>query len=160
MIRNRATAKQLCEHPQCLVGEILVEKRFLSGESFRGTARRLIVLVSLSRDDLWAQLSDGREAIHLLFIHRIVGLPKNELSTGCVVSEIEPVEHSGAQRPAMDGASGSAGVDAPDQDVYLGAVLERLKAVETITENCRANKKQNLAVTRSCEDSHCSIGPD
>jgi len=32
LIRNRTMAQQLCEHAQSLVGEILVDQRFLSAE--------------------------------------------------------------------------------------------------------------------------------
>src|SRR5271166_3638913 len=53
LIRNRAMAQQLRQHSQSLVGEILVDEGFLSGQRLGCAARRLVIFFFAARENLW-----------------------------------------------------------------------------------------------------------
>ena len=87
-------AQQLGEHAQRLVGEILVDEGFLSGQRLRRTARRLIVILSTSRGNFREEFCHSRQApLPFPFIRGFLGCPKNELTTGSVVAKVKPVQH-------------------------------------------------------------------
>ena len=114
LIRQKTAPQQVRQHGQRLIRHVLVDEGLLSGQGFGGTTRRLIVLLSFAGDDLRIQLRYGQEAILLLPVCRVVGLPQYGLSAGGVVAEIQPVEDSGTKRPTVDCPSGLSGINASE----------------------------------------------
>jgi len=82
LIRNSAMAQQLCEHPQSLIGEILIDEGFLSGQSLSSAARWLIVVFLARCGDLREKLGNCRQAeLSFPLVRGILGLSEDELST-------------------------------------------------------------------------------
>jgi hypothetical protein len=123
LIAKRSALQQLCEQGKRLICEILIDEGLLSAKGFGGTARWLIVLLSFAGDDLRIQLSYGQQPILLLSIGRVVRLPEDKLSAGCVVPEIELVQHPRTQQPAIDRAPRLSGINATDDDVNLRCIV-------------------------------------
>ena len=65
------------------------------------------------------QLGHRGQAILLLPVCRVLRLPKNELSTGCVVAEIQPVQYPRVQYPFIDGTARFSGINAADDEINL-----------------------------------------
>ena len=55
---------------------------------FGGAARRLIVNLRIRHSDFWEKLSHSRQAMLLFRVRRIIRLPEDELSAGCVVAKV------------------------------------------------------------------------
>ena len=67
MVGQRPTAQQLGQHCECLVGEVLIDERFLSGERLGRTARRLFMLLAFRGHD-WVEFGNRRQTMLLLSV--------------------------------------------------------------------------------------------
>jgi hypothetical protein len=118
-MRQKAMAQQLCKHAQSLVGEILVDEGFLSGQSLCRTAGGLVIVFLVSLENLWVQLGHRGKAIFFLPVGGVLRLPENELSAGRAVAEIQPIQYPRVQDPFIDGAARLSGVNTADHDIDL-----------------------------------------
>ena len=114
-------AEQLREHAQGLVSEVLVDEGFLPGQRFGRAARWLIVILSAWCGDFWEKLLHRRQALLLLLIYPVLGLPKDKLAVGGVVAEVKPVQNSGMQRPFVDGTPSFARINTPNYEIDVCA---------------------------------------
>lgn len=103
VICQRTMSKELGQHRQGLVGEILVDEGLLPCQRFGGAARWLVIIFSVLGESLRIELSNGREAMLSLVIPAIVGLAENELAARSVVPEVEPVQHPRSRFAASRG---------------------------------------------------------
>ena len=105
-------AEQLTQHSQRLVSQVLIDEWFLAGQRFGRTARGLIVVFLVYRENLRVQLGDSRKPISSFPVRWIVRLSEHELSTAGVVSEIQPVQNPRIQYPLIDGPACFARINA------------------------------------------------
>jgi hypothetical protein len=91
VIGELAIAKELSQHRKCVRRQRLIDKWLLAVECFDCGAAREWIFSGIGIRNLRIQLAHRAQTLSLAAVSAVQRLAKNILSTGSVISEIEPL---------------------------------------------------------------------
>lgn len=149
MMRQFAIPKETRKHRQRVIGDGLIDERFLPLKGLNGTARwKVVRIVEKRRDDLREQFRNGGKPATRLAIAIVFGLPEHKLPAIRGIAQVQPIDALVEEWRLCNLEPCGARVHTRNNDVHLtlsfrgyvlcrGAPVQSPKQVQPIDEHDR-----------------------